>query len=159
MQRSRWRSLEPQRGFAAGPKRSKRVDAALERRKRQQALAGSQQAAAPAADPSAESENRIVASQEAASDPEIASVVGHSGAHSILCISENGDALNLPFAALCALRGVPQGSQVTEAVACACAALVIARNIEWCACMLCVSNLRPPPVLANEEKITQVPSA
>lgn len=84
LQHSRWRSLQPQRGFAAGPKRNKRVDAALERRKRQQTLADSQQAAVPAADLSAESENRIVASHEAASDSEIASVVGHSGADSIL---------------------------------------------------------------------------
>lgn len=107
LQHSRWRSLQPQRGFAAGPKRNKRVDAALERRKRQQALADSQQAAAPVADLSVEGENRIVASHEAASEPEIASVVGHSGAHSILCMSANAEALSVPCTAFCALRGVP----------------------------------------------------
>lgn len=83
LQREDRHSLLPQRGFAAGPHRPQRVQAALDRRRRQQRLAKQQQTANSQDDSiaePAEHNDAIIASEDAASDRDIASVVGHPGA-------------------------------------------------------------------------------
>ncbi len=84
LQHDHWRRGQlGQRSFAAGPKRSKRVEAALERHGRQQAAAQPAEDVAAATQPdavAAESGNSVVAAEGAATDSDIESVVGHPGA-------------------------------------------------------------------------------